>query len=240
MASGRRRESGARTATVGSSSRDGTRLGLGTSATGLGAGTVEGPARDLAINDAALGVAHARLGGRAFITTVLGGDVNNVSAGLGTNITGSGASSPGVPGVFAINGARVSVAVLSCVQSVASLASVGRGSDDRAGASSNAAATKLRTFAPTGPISNNAINRTCLVVASAVLGNHRTASASNHGGLNNGTRTGLGASRARHGARTPWSKESVLAINGATKSTALNYVTEHSTAGTPVLGVRDD
>jgi len=43
---------------------------------------------------------------------VLGGDVNSVSARLGTNTTGLGASRPGVPGVLTIDGARVGVAVL--------------------------------------------------------------------------------------------------------------------------------
>jgi hypothetical protein len=75
------------------------------------------------------------------------------------------------------------------------------------------------------------------MVASAVLGNHRTANTSNHGGLNNGTRTGLGARRTRHRARTPWSKQSVLAINRAIKGSASCYVTEHRATNTTVLGV---
>jgi hypothetical protein len=115
---------------VGSIRDDGTGLGLGTSAARLGAGTIARPARSLAVFNTNLGVAHARLRARAGVTAVLGRDVNSVSARLSTNTTTPGAGGPGVPGVRAINGARMGVAVLSCVQSVAGLASIGHGGDD--------------------------------------------------------------------------------------------------------------
>jgi hypothetical protein len=66
----------------------------------------------LAINGAGLGVAHALFSRGACVATVLGSEINLVVARLLTSATGLGAGSPGVPGVLAIDGARVGVAVL--------------------------------------------------------------------------------------------------------------------------------
>jgi hypothetical protein len=67
---------------------------------------------------------------RAFVTTVLGGDVNLVVTGLFAVAAGLGAGGPGVPGVHAVDAARVSVAVLFDVDWVTWLAAVLGNSDN--------------------------------------------------------------------------------------------------------------
>jgi hypothetical protein len=105
-------KSGATSTAEAGGSDNRTSLGLGASTARLSAHTVAGPTRNLAINGAGLGVAHALFLGGAFVTTVGGGNVNLVVARLVTGAAGLGAGSPGVPGVLAVNGARVSVAAL--------------------------------------------------------------------------------------------------------------------------------
>jgi len=61
---------------------------------------------------------------------VLGRNVNSVSARLGTNTTGLGASRPGVPRVLAVDGARVGVAVLCSRHRAAGKTTVLASSDD--------------------------------------------------------------------------------------------------------------
>ena len=92
-------------------SEDRAGAGLQAIATGLGASAESRPARHLAVDRAALGVAHTVFLRRAFITAVLGSDVHIVVATLRTGATALGAGSPGVPGVFAVDGARMGVAV---------------------------------------------------------------------------------------------------------------------------------
>jgi hypothetical protein len=91
---------------------DRTRLGLGASAAGLGAGSEAGPFGDLAVDGASLHVANAHFPVGAFVAIVCGGNDNIVVARLDAFTAGLGAGSPGVPGVFAVDGARVGVAVL--------------------------------------------------------------------------------------------------------------------------------
>ena len=93
-------------------SEDRAGTGLQAIATGLGASAESRPARHLAVDRAALGVAHTVFLRRAFITAVLGSDVHVVVATLRTGATALGAGSPGVPGVLAVDGARMSVARL--------------------------------------------------------------------------------------------------------------------------------
>ena len=110
------------------------RLGalLGTASTGLGAGTPGRPARKLAINRASLSVAHTLVSGRAFVTTVLGSNIDIVVARLFASTTGLAACGPRVPRVYAIDGARVSVAVLLSRDRQADSTTVGSSDDDGA------------------------------------------------------------------------------------------------------------
>ena len=97
---------------MGGSCEHGAAAAFGTSAAGLGASRVARPAGDTAVDGASLGVAHTGLLGGACVTAVLGSDVDGVGAGLDADTTGLGAGSPGVPGVLAVDRARVGVAVL--------------------------------------------------------------------------------------------------------------------------------
>jgi hypothetical protein len=163
---GERRATG--TAKAGNSD-DGTRLGLGTSTARLGASTVSGPARHSAINRAVLGVANALFLGGASVTTVLGSDVDLVVARLGASATSLGASGPGVPGMLAVDGARVGVAVLLSRDLVAWLAAELSSSDYRLGLSVDTTATKLRASRPTTPSRDDAVDGAFLGTAGTVF-----------------------------------------------------------------------
>jgi hypothetical protein len=124
---------------------NGARLDLGASATGLGARAVLGPSGDLAVNGASLVVANARFGERAFVTTVLGSNDNVVVPRLLTGPARLRASGPGVPGVVAVDRARMSVAVLLSRRSTTSYPAVTNVHDNGLGAGLDTTTAKLGT-----------------------------------------------------------------------------------------------
>jgi len=195
VASERSRENRAYNPAVGHVSDNGTSLGLGTGrAASLGAGGVRRPSRDLAVNRASLAVAHARLGGRTFITAVLGRNVNSVSARLAARATGLGASRPGVPGVLAIDGARVGVAVLLSRHRAASSATELASSDDGLGPGLDTATTDLRASGPSSPAGDSAVDGAGERVASGRRRESGARKAAVGSGSNDGTSLGLGTS----------------------------------------------
>jgi len=121
------------------------RLGLGTSATSLGAGRVAGPSRKLAVNGARLGVANTIFGRRTGVTAVLGSNVNAVSARLLARAASLRASGPSVPGMLAVNGARVGVAVLLSRGDAANHTAMSGCGNNRLGTTVDAATAKLGT-----------------------------------------------------------------------------------------------
>jgi hypothetical protein len=220
VACGGGRQGGADNATVSNVSYNFARLGLGTSATRLGAGTVARPGRDLAVNWATLGVAHAVFRCGALIATMFGGDVNSVVTRLHATATGLGASGPGVPGVRAIDGARVGVAVLLRGDRAADSTTVLASSDDGLGAGLNTTTTDLRASGPSSPARDSAVNGAVLVVASAVLGYRGAFGTANSGHVEDGTRTELGPSATGCSASTVGSVARDLAVDGTSKSVA--------------------
>jgi hypothetical protein len=196
-------ESGATDTAVALGSHDRTSLGLGASAAGLGAGSVARPAGDLAVDGAGLHVAHALFLVGAFVTSVLSSDGNVVGASLHAEATGLGAGGPGVPGVFAVDGARVSVAVLRGRESGAHLAAVSDVGDNGASTLFYAASAKFGASGESSPAGEDAVDRAGLGVAGLVVDVVRAldSSVSNVGG--NGTRLSLCPSGARDGARSP-------------------------------------
>jgi hypothetical protein len=220
VASGRERKSGACYTAVRCNSEHRTRLGFLASTARLGARAVSRPARDLAVNGAALGVANAFLSSRAFVTTMLGRNVNSVSARLDTLATGLGASGPGVPGVFAIDGARVGVAILlTCTTAAGNTTKLGV-SDDRFLARLYTAAAKLRASRPGGPGRNLAINRTSEGVASGHKAVNATSGTTVARGVHHRFGLGLGTSTAGLGASVVPGPARQLAINRASKFVA--------------------
>jgi hypothetical protein len=111
-AGGGRGQSGAHYTAVLDVSDNGTRLGHGASAAGLGAGTVSGPAGDLAVDDASKSVAW--VGGsqhRAGHAAKLGSGDDGTRLALGASTAGLGADTVDVPGRdLAVNGAKLIVA----------------------------------------------------------------------------------------------------------------------------------
>jgi len=144
---------------------DGTRLGLGASTTSLGAGTKLGPARDLAVDGAGLSVAGAVFSVGAFVTTVLGSDVNLVVTGLLASAASLGAGGPGVPGVGAVDAARVSVAVLLGRYGIANLAAVLDVGDDGLDTSLHTATAEFGAGSEGSPAGDDAIDGAGLGVA---------------------------------------------------------------------------
>jgi hypothetical protein len=187
---------------MGSSSDDGTGLGLGTSAARLGAGTIARPARNLAVKNASLGVADAVFRSGTGVTAVLGRDVNSVSARLSTNTTTPGASGPGIPGVFAIDGAWVGVAVLLGRHRAAGSATELASSDHGLGAGLDAATTELGTGGPSSPARDSAVDWASERVARNGGREEGTHNATVLHICDNGTRLSLGTSGTRLGAST--------------------------------------
>jgi hypothetical protein len=91
---------------------------------------------------------------------MLGGDVNSVVTSLHATSASLGASGPGVPGVLAIDGARVGVAILLNAESVTRFTTMSDVSDDGTSAGFDAAAAKLRASRPSRKTRQDAINRT--------------------------------------------------------------------------------
>jgi len=133
----------------------------------LGARTASGgacrpcrPPGRLAVNGARLSVASTFFLGGAVITTMLGSNVNLVGTRLGAGATSLGAGGPSVPGVFAVNGARVRVAVLNSGTAGATNTTMLGSSDYRLRSLLEAAAAQLVASAPGRPSSKLAINGT--------------------------------------------------------------------------------
>jgi hypothetical protein len=205
VAGGGGRESGAASAAIGSLGYNRTRLGLRASAAGLAAGAVSGPARDLAVSGAGLGIASSLFLVRAGVTAVRCSLHNSVATNLGTGFTGLGASTPGVPGMNAVIRARVSVAVLLALDGIAVFATVGDVGDNRPGTGLDATATKLVASCPCIPVGEDTVDGTGLSRAYAVLCINWAGYATVRYVGNNGTDAGLTASGARNGASRPCS-----------------------------------
>jgi len=87
---------------------------LGAGGTSSRASRPASPARKLAVNGARLKITGTLLLHGAFVTTVFSRDVDSVATRLFTSATRPRASLPRVPGVHAVDTARVRVAVLNC------------------------------------------------------------------------------------------------------------------------------
>jgi len=94
--------------------------------------------------------------------------------------------------VFAINRARVSVAVLLSIDRIACLATVGGSSDNGTGTALNAAATKFRARRPLGPAGHDAIDGAFLFATRLVTEIVDACLATEHGHGYNGTSARLG------------------------------------------------
>jgi hypothetical protein len=200
VASGGKRKSGTCYTTMGRISLHRTRFGFLASTARLSARAVSRPPGDLAVFNANLGVADAFLSGRAFVASVLGRNVNSVLARLDTLATGLGASSPGIPGVFAIYGARVGVAILlTCKTATGNTAKLGS-SDDGLRARLHTATAKLRASGKGRPGRNFAINRTSESVAIGHKAINTTSGTTIDPGVHHRFGLGLGTSTTRLGA----------------------------------------
>jgi hypothetical protein len=228
------REDGADNATVVHISNDGTRLGLGTSAARLGAGTVSRPTRDLAVNGASLGVANTVFRGRAVVTTVILRNINVVGTRLHTATTSLGARGPRGPRVFAVDRARVGVAVLLSRCGHAHSTTELAGSDYRLGAGLDTTTAKFRASGPGSPARQFAIDRTSEGVAGSGRRQNRALLAAKRSGVDDRTGLGLGTGRARLGAGTVGRPARHLAINGAKESVASGGSRESGTGNTAV------
>lgn len=171
---------------------------------------------------------------------MLGSYVNLVRTGLRASTASLGASSPCVPGVFAINRARVGVAVLLSIDSIAYLTTVGSSSDDRTGTAFNAAATKLRARRPGGPARHNAIDGAFLFATRLVTEIVDACLATEHGHGYNGTGARLGTRSTGNGAGTPCRPEGHLAINGAFETVASSLVGKGTARQTTVGNIDND
>jgi hypothetical protein len=218
--------------------KDGTGLGLVATTAGLGAGVVFRPAGDLAVDGAGLQVAGTLFFVGASVTTMLGSDVNVVPTRLDATATGLGAGLPGVPGVFTVDGARVSVAVLRGRDGGAHLAAVSDVGDNGASTLFYAAAAKFGASGESSPAGEHAVDGAGLGVAHTVLSVHGTLDTSERNVGDDGTNTRLGASRASHCASGPFGEIAHLAVAGALKSVAGLVVlsTWASSAAVLILG----
>lgn len=163
----------ARSATELGSSHNGTPLVLGARTAGLGAWAESVPTGHLAINRTGLGVAYAFFGRRTFVTTMFGRDVNLVVARLFATSARSSASGPGVPGMRAVDRARVGVAVLRGrhLSAAVNTTMTGNG-NNRAGAGGDATAAQFRTGGPLTPAGKLAVDGTSKSVAGLGVEQH--------------------------------------------------------------------
>jgi hypothetical protein len=123
-----------------------TRLGLGTSAARLGAGTIVRPARDLAVDGTGLGVASSLLDVRAGIAFIFGGGDDPEVTGLITSTTGLGAGGPWVPLIHAMDCAGAGIAVTLFLKSGANDTAVLGSSGDGARTLLDAAVARYRAL----------------------------------------------------------------------------------------------
>jgi len=201
-------------------SDDRTRLGLGTSAAGLGAGAVARPCRDLAVNGASLGVAGTVFVQGAVVTAVLGRDVHIIRTGLGATTARLRACGPGVPGVFAIKRARVGVAVLLREGGRANNTAMGSSGDDGLGASLHTTVAVFRTRGPSSPARNLAINGASERIASGGRRKSWAGDAIMSSSVHNRTRLSLGTGTTGLGAGTVSRPTGNLAVDGASERIA--------------------
>jgi hypothetical protein len=226
--------------TILGSSNNRPRLDLGATTALLGAATIPGPAGELAINGARLIVAHTILSERAFVTTVLGSSVNLESTGLLTSAARLGASSPGVPGVLAVDGARVSVAVLLHRPCVTDLATMSRPGKKLSPAFLDAASTLLRALKPAAPRAQDAVNRTGLRVTVPHTRVQTTRDTTVGCWGDDGLGSTLGSSTARQRALAPTCPARKYAIDGACLGLAGGRERKNATYNTSVGDILDD
>jgi len=211
---------------------------LGAGATSLGAGRPGRPGRKLAVNGARLGVANALFLGGASVTTVAGSNVDGVVARLLATTTRLGASGPGVPGMLAINGARVGVAVLFSGKNGGSGTTVGSSVDNRSSALVNATAAELGASAPGRPARHLGVDGAGESVAGLVLLGVRAADTAKCVGGEDGASALLGASATGGRAGSEGSPGSNLAVDGAGEGVASLHTgsagTSNATVGSSV------
>lgn len=171
---------------------------------------------------------------------MLGSNVNLVRTGLRASTASLGASSPSVPGVFAINRARVGVAVLLSIDRIACLATVGSCSDDRTGTAFSATATKFRARGPGSPAGNYAIDWAFLFATRLVTKIMDACLATKLGHGYNGTGARLGARGTGNGTSAPCRPEGHLAINRAFKTVAGGLVGKGTARQTTVGDIDND
>jgi hypothetical protein len=146
-----------------------TRLGLGASPTGLAAGAVSGPTRNLAVSRAGLRIASTLFLFRTGVATVRCSNLNGVATNLGTSFTGLGTGTPGIPLMNTVLRAGVSVAVLLALDRIAVFATVGDVGDYGSGTGLDAAATELVASCPCIPVGDDTVNGAGLSRAHTVL-----------------------------------------------------------------------
>jgi len=122
---------------------------------------------------------------------VLSSDINLVVARLLTSATGLGAGSPGVPGVLAVDGARVSVAVLLGGKCRGGCTTEGSCVDNRSGAALNTATAKLGASTPGTPAGDLGIDGARKGIASLVFLGVGAAHTTVGVGVDDGTSTFL-------------------------------------------------
>jgi len=240
VASGRGSERRALYATELDVSGDGARLGLGTSTARLRASAVARPGRNLAVNWASLDVADTVFSQRTSITTVFGSDINLVVARLGAGATSLGAGGPGVPRMRAVNGARVSVAVLLSRNCIASLASVGDVGDDGLGTSLDTATAEFSAGTPVGPVGEDAINWAGVVVAISGLAVFATLNTTVAGNGNHRFGGELRSSTTALGASAPSSPARQNTVNGTSLGGAGSGLENAAANDTTMGNVSDD
>ena len=168
---------------------------------------------------------------------MLGSDINLVVARLLTSTTSLGAGSPGVPGVLAVDGARVSVAVLLGDKCPGRCTTEGSCVDNRSGAALDTATAKLGARTPGTPAGYLAVDGARKGVASLVFLGVGAAHTTVGVGVDDGTSTFLGTRTAGCSASAEGSPGSYLAVNGASEGVA-SLDAGSDRAGNAAVGIR--
>jgi hypothetical protein len=204
----------------------GLRAFLTAARTSLGALAPRGPVGELAVDGTRLNVAGAMLSTRAFVTTMSSVEVDDIVARLLASTAGFRASSPGVPRVYTVDRAGVSVAVLFSLEGRAGNTAVLGSGLDSAGTLLYTTAAVFITRGPLAPYGDVAIDRTLLGLASIGLTQSSTHDTTMSNISDDGTSMGQTTTTARLGASTCCAPGGKLAIYGAGLCVASTLLSE--------------
>jgi hypothetical protein len=152
---------------------------------------------------------------------MLSSNDDGVDARLNASATGLGASSPGLPSLFTVDGARVGVAILLNRQRIAGFSAVSYIGDDGTSARLNTASAKFIASGPASESRENTIDGTRLRATGLELESVRVAfKTAIFGSGNHRASTLLGARGTRPAAGRKCGPSRELAVNGATESVA--------------------